>query len=293
LSSSQLSPADLLVLDQFGDNLEAEGLQESSIDLYSSMMRQAFKYNALDSVSRFNKFINLRRKKLSDNGFNSQIDALSSFQKHAQFLSIDLDPTLLEKIKVVCSSARISNPTLVQDRRAYTQSEIEGIENLETQEWRWHFLHIGLNFGLRSNEIRSLEFPDFDLKNKFLNVRAATTKSKKFRYIPITAAVYPVVKTRVSLKAAHQKFYLEARRGKKVSDRSAQYWINEEEQLGFKILAHNLRYTFATQLWLATHNIILIQKYLGHSSPEITWNYLKLKREDLDQEFLDLNFKVI
>ena len=279
------------ILDYFEDHLEAAGASENTIKLYLTQVGIAMNHNAFDNIANFNKFINFRRKNLAENSFNSQLDGLNAFAKYFKYIDdCGIDSKVIERIKEI---KRYSNPIQVQERRAYTDEELDKLMNVEMTPWRYHFIFIGLNFGLRAGEIRNLKFSDIDLQINYLQVRAKTTKSKKNRMIPISQNIRSAIKTWVNLRENSQTYYVETKKHKVISKRSASYWKAIDKLVNFHVTAHNLRYTFATKLWLQSRNILLVQKYLGHSSPEITWNYLKIKRDDLDQEFTKLNFQVV
>ena len=52
---------------------------------------------------------------------------------------------------------------------------------------------------------------------------------------------------------------------------------------------HRFRHTFAKQWVLMGGNVVTLQKILGHSSLEITQNYLNLLVSDIAQDVEDFN----
>lgn len=49
------------------------------------------------------------------------------------------------------------------------------------------------------------------------------------------------------------------------------------------LVPHNLRHTSATHMMQATHNIAVVQRFLGHNRPETTMIYAQIADDDLDE----------
>lgn len=59
--------------------------------------------------------------------------------------------------------------------------------------------------------------------------------------------------------------------------------------LTYKIGTHSLRKTFGYMLHQKGVSIELIQKFLNHSSPEITLGYIGITRDDMDEAIMELD----
>jgi len=59
--------------------------------------------------------------------------------------------------------------------------------------------------------------------------------------------------------------------------------------LNYKIGTHSLRKTFGYMLHQKGVSIELIQKFLNHSSPEITLDYIGVTRDDMDEAIMELD----
>ena len=59
--------------------------------------------------------------------------------------------------------------------------------------------------------------------------------------------------------------------------------------LNYKIGTHSLRKTFGYMLHQKGVSLELIQKFLNHSSPEITLDYIGITRDDMDEAIMELD----
>lgn len=67
---------------------------------------------------------------------------------------------------------------------------------------------------------------------------------------------------------------------------------NAAKQVGLEeIGCHSLRKTFGYHLYIQTKkDIVLVQKLLNHSSPEVTLRYIGIMQDDMDDAVLSLTF---
>ena len=80
-------------------------------------------------------------------------------------------------------------------------------------------------------------------------------------------------------------------KGRKVPDRFLRYLVKRkaaEAGIDKDIHPHTLRHSFATDLLLATGNIRLVQKALGHASIATTEIYLHIHDEELMQAMKEM-----
>ena len=118
--------------------------------------------------------------------------------------------------------------------------------------------------GLRVAEIASICAEDIDLVNGLVQVRQG--KGLKDRVVPL----HPVLRSLLSgrMPKAGRLFHLQSDTiGRKIAT-----YLRES---GVDASAHKLRATFATELAeMARGNIVLVQRLLGHSSPDTTMLYV-------------------
>ncbi len=280
----------MIDIEAFAEYLEAHSATRNTIRVYCSNGRKIISNHALDNLQQFHKFINKQRKIMAQKSFNLILTTFKAILRYADIFDIEIDDKIIKEIGSIRS---YSNPIPIQERRAYSREEISKLLNdVDMKAWRWQAIWTMVSFGLRKSELRNLKVSDIDLINNRLNIRPEISKSKKYRSVPINSQNKNVILSWLNNQEC-ETYYLELKKGKMISDRSLGTWTKINELVGFKLKAHNLRYTFATNLYLKTNDIVLVQKMLGHSNPSVTSIYLKLTREDLDTKFLEADLSFI
>jgi integrase/recombinase XerD len=135
--------------------------------------------------------------------------------------------------------------------------------------------------GLRLSEVINLRKADIKLNDNCIFVKGG--KGKKDRYTLLS-------QTFIDELAIYQQEYntaywlFEGDTGGQYAPRSIQYVLrNAVEKSGVNPFAtvHTLRHSFATHLVLAGHDILSVQKLLGHESPITTEIYVHLTGEQV------------
>lgn len=139
--------------------------------------------------------------------------------------------------------------------------------------WLYTGVMLALFAGLRRKEIIELKWGDIDLLHGVINLRAAATKSKRQRSIPIPNFLENHL---TSLNRDGEWLLME--NGLKVL--LNKFWYNWERLRdslsfahlpnGLRLTFHDLRHVYAQSLRDAGINLGDIQAYMGHSSVELT-----------------------
>lgn len=171
---------------------------------------------------------------------------------------------------------------------------------------------VGINFGLRVSDLRSLRFShlindDCTFRDRFPILEKKTKNTRKHqrnRYISINTAVVEAV-----------TLYLENTPGIRLSDymfRSASNNGSNENKpiskqavdamlkgiakdlgLGNRMATHSLRKTFAYHQMVMSGNdprkLLLLQKMFGHSTAAQTLDYIGITSEEIDEAYRTLN----
>ncbi|HKX46269.1 MAG TPA: site-specific integrase [Planctomycetota bacterium] len=157
-----------------------------------------------------------------------------------------------------------------------------------------------LDSGARWNEARTLAWGDVDLQRGVVVLRAANTKARRQREIPVTERLRDALR---ALRPIHQRalgrmptiadpVFLSPRAEPwprpttnpmrvfhRLLDRAA---IPKHDLLGRKLDIHALRHTYATRLASAGVGLAQAQRLLGHSDPKLTASiYTHLDLDDL------------
>lgn len=132
--------------------------------------------------------------------------------------------------------------------------------------------------GLRIGEVAALKWRDIDLDRLEISIRREGAKNGKPRVVPIgpeLAAELRQAVSRFSGDAVIDQGDREDLRGKKLTRKSLAHiferWLAGR---GLTIHPHQLRKTFATELYAAGEDLATIQRLLGHADPKTTMRYI-------------------
>jgi integrase/recombinase XerC len=153
----------------------------------------------------------------------------------------------------------------------------------------WLLIDLATQTGLRVCEIARLFPKDFDFPRCFVGVKRAKKRSPKIS--PDVLALTPELSTHIQtyLRERPKGFYTEThlwlgQKGPLTIRGLQQMWHRCCKRAGLspKISIHAARHTLAVRLLRSSHNLRMVQKQLGHSSPTTTANlYADVTFEDM------------
>jgi len=130
------------------------------------------------------------------------------------------------------------------------------------------FIIIGLNTGMRKDEILSLKWENIDFRNMFINVTHA--KSGKSRKIPMNTVVKKALES-IEKKNDYVFFNPKTKSYTKNITKAFKTVCRKAGIKNFRI--HDLRHTAATKMIEAGVDLVTVSKILGHSSIQMTMRY--------------------
>lgn len=171
---------------------------------------------------------------------------------------------------------------------------------------------VGINFGLRISDLRSLRFShlintDCSFRDKFAIFEKKTRNTRKHkqnRYITINTAVIEAVtlylENTPGIRLSDYMFRSESNNGSNknepMSKQAVDYMLKglaKELGLGNRMATHSLRKTFAYHQMVMSGNdprkLLLLQKMFGHSSAAQTLDYIGITSEEIDEAYKNLN----
>ena len=171
---------------------------------------------------------------------------------------------------------------------------------------------VGINFGLRISDLRTLRFSqlindDCSFKDRFAVLEKKTKntrKRKRNRYITINTAVVEAITLYLeNTKDVHLSDYMfrsEANNSKHknapISKQAVDFMLKKiasDLGLGNRMATHTLRKTFAYHQMVMSGNdprkLLLLQKMFGHSTSAQTLDYIGITGEEIDEAYRNLN----
>lgn len=150
----------------------------------------------------------------------------------------------------------------------------------------WVIINFLLSTGIRMNSLINIQIKDIDFDNDIVYIK--TTKNRKPLIIPLNQTIIKILKEYLSYRQhENNNEYLFCNvYGKQLIKTTLYHYLCEyHNQRGvIKTGIHRYRHTFAKKWIIKGGNIVTLQKILGHSSLQITQNYLNMLTSDIKED---------
>lgn len=133
--------------------------------------------------------------------------------------------------------------------------------------------------GCRPEELRSLRAGDVDAENRLLHIRGGKSKAAR-RALHLTDEALVLLAARLAAPNEHGWLFPSPRKaGAHIQRLNAQHDAAciEAGLAGFTM--YDLRHSFATRFYAATHDLVVLAKILGHSNLRTVQRYVHLSEE--------------
>ena len=145
--------------------------------------------------------------------------------------------------------------------------------------------------GIRQRSLINLKIKDIDFDNSVLNVNV--TKNRKSLIVPINSTMLKIFDEYLSLRpyTSKEDYLFVNIFGKKLCKSTHYHQLFDyNKHRGVETTGiHRYRHTFAKQWILSGGNVVTLSRLLGHSSLDITENYIHLLVSDLSKDVQELN----
>lgn len=155
----------------------------------------------------------------------------------------------------------------------------------------WFMVELGLNTGLRVEEMRLLKCEDLHIHEEQMSLSVRKGKGNKPRTVHINQEFknnciwFLKWKEKQGHNIEKESYVFTRKDGNQLSKRALQKAFKRRVRLAglnSNYSIHCLRHTFGSHLYLASnHNLRLVQKQLGHSSVRVTEIYASLMDPDV------------
>lgn len=155
----------------------------------------------------------------------------------------------------------------------------------------WVIINFLLSTGIRMNSLINIQIKDIDFDNDVIYIR--TTKNRKSLIIPLNRTIIRILKEYLPIRQYNsENDYLFCNVFGKQLVKSTLYHSLRQYHFNRKINKtgiHRYRHTFAKKWILKGGNVVTLQKILGHSSLQMTQNYISMLTTDLENEVNKIN----
>lgn len=155
----------------------------------------------------------------------------------------------------------------------------------QSSERDYIFFRIGINSGLRISDILKLRVGDVRDKDYFTLRMQKTNKAIR---IKVQNTLLAEIAEYVAGKA-DDEYLFKSKKGKNNPIQRAQAWrvlraaarkVGIEDEIG----THSMRKTFGYHMYNHTDkDVTMVQKFLGHTSPQHTLRYIGIVQDDMDE----------
>jgi integrase/recombinase XerD len=225
--------------------------------------------------------MSMKRKELKDTTINTYLRAARAF------LYFGMKETYINKFDINLIKAD------KLQKEPYSESDIKKLikkPNLRTcgfvEHRNWVMVNYLLETGNRLNTILNILVGDIDLENGM--VVMTTTKNRKAQYNPISENLVKVLTEYIRMYQLKKDEYLFINEyGEQMTRNSMQHAIARYNKArGVEMTSiHAFRHTFAKYYITSGGDAFKLQRLLGHSSLDVTLNYVNLYSQDLKDGF--------
>lgn len=170
------------------------------------------------------------------------------------------------------------------------------LESLELKERDRMLILFCLRTGLRNAEVCGMDIGDIKKLGQIvttLEVRATIAKNKIARRIPLVQDVRDALNDFLIWKIERNEkndlnspLFCTLRTKNRLAPRDFQRIMQSaSEKIGLRFTPHDLRHTFGTELYRATHDLESVRIALGHASLDTTLIYMHTSPDILRQRF--------
>ncbi len=170
------------------------------------------------------------------------------------------------------------------------------LESLELKERDRMLILLCLRTGLRNAEVCGMNVGDIKKLGQIvttLEVRATIAKNKIARRIPLVQDVRDALNDFLTWKIERNEnndlnspLFCTLRTKNRLAPRDFQRIMQTaSEKIGLRFTPHDLRHTFGTELYRATHDLESVRIALGHASLDTTLIYMHTSPDILRQRF--------
>lgn len=272
---------------------KARNLREGTLKHYTDVMKQLYKFIPEDTpiekmnANTFKKFIIQmgERPEINSQSLNTYARDLKTlmyfFMRQEYIPKVKLDVPKVDKTPI----------------ETYTDSELQILlkkPNLKkcsfTEYKMWVMTNFLLSTGVRQKSLLNIKIRDLDFDSEFINI--THTKNRKALIIPMNSDIKKILLEYLRYRGGEADDYLFCNiYGKQLAKSTMIHTLLEYNRARGveKAGTHRYRHTFAKKWVLMNGNIVTLQKVLGHSSLQMTQNYINLLVSDMKKDVEEFN----
>ena len=279
--------------DKYLENCRQRNLRDGTINHYRQSYLYFFKYfdpdmplTDIDPETYKNYVVHLRNTLTNDVSINSYLkDLITTFHF---FMNEGRIPYF--KMKAIkTDKSHIETYTEEELRILLKQPDIKKCSFVEYQSWViTNFL---FSTGVRQRSLVHIQIKDLDFINRVVHVNV--TKTRKPLIVPLNQTMINILTEFLKHRQhkSNKDFLFCNAFGQKLAKSTCYHMLySYNKKCGVERTGlHRYRHTFAKQWILNGGNVVSLSRILGHSSLDITQNYINLLVSDIGKQVDEIN----
>ncbi|MCM1543908.1 MAG: tyrosine-type recombinase/integrase [Ruminococcus sp.] len=275
-------------------NCEARNLRQGTIKHYQDSIKQIWKYIPKEMlIAEINEdTFDGYKIVLRANPAINDVSMYTYSRDLKTILRFFMKEGWLDKMDLQLSKVDKSPTETYTDDELIKLMKKPNLQKCSFTEYKsWVIVNFLLSTGMRQNSLVNIRIKDLDFDSNVVYVMV--TKNRKPLVIPLNSDIVKILKEYLKFrKAEDDEEYLFCNEyGYKLAKSTlyhSLYDYNKRRGVD-KTGIHRFRHTFAKKWVLMGGNVVSLQKILGHSSLEITQNYLNLLVSDVSRDIEEFN----
>lgn len=276
-------------VEEFMYYCKARNLRQGTINHYRDSMRTIFKFvdreTKVKDISRdtIDRFVVDCKENLNINDVT-----LHTYVRDLKtIINYFIRCEYLKPFKIPLTKANKKAIETYSDTELRILLKKPDIKRCSFVEYRnWVIINFLLSTGVRLNSMVNVRIKDLDFDNVVVYVNV--TKNRKALIIPMNKTIARILKEYLKVRQyTSEEDYLFCNvYGKQLVKKTISYSLNKynRDRGVMKTGIHRYRHTFAKKWIVAGGNVVTLQKILGHSSLQITENYINVLTSDLKRD---------
>lgn len=270
---------------------ETKSKRSHSTDLQiTKRLRHFFAGQSMNDLGakRINGYIRFRKASgVSDSTIRRELGLMSSVINYAQTHWEWSIPNPVTGRRPKSSPGRVRWITMQEADRL-----IAAVDGDYRRQHLRDFILLGLNTGMRSQEMLGLVWPRVDLKSRLVYLGAGDNKSGREHSVPLNDEAYSVLLRRANFRARYcpdSKWVFARQDGTQIKSVKKGFRAACADAGIENFTPHDLRHTCAAWLVQAGVSLAQIKELLNHTSVQVTEKYAHLAPENIREAVSVLN----
>jgi len=275
------------------DNCRERNLRAATINHYKQSYKQFYKFFGKElllknfSESLYKKYVIYLTETL-----NNDVSINSYLRDLITTLHFLMDEEYISHFKMRAIKVNKSHVETYTDEELITLLKKPNLKSCSFAEYQsWVMTNFLFATGVRQRSLINIIIKDVDFDNSVVYVNV--TKNRKPLIVPINQTLLSILNEFLKYRQhkSNNDFLFCNVYGKQLVKSTSYYMLyHYNKKRGVQTTGiHRYRHTFAKQWILSGGNVVALSRILGHSSLEITQNYINLLVSDVAKQVQEIN----